>query len=262
MVRFLLVLSLLFSFLNADKFGSHEKLGEIVPLDLTFVNEKGGSVTLRKLMDGKPTILTLNYFRCAGVCTLQLNDLAKVLSSLKLTENKDYKVISVSFAEDEPYQLAATKRKNILASITRPFVADAWRFVIGENNSSAVLAKSVGFVYEKQVSPTGLAGYIHPAVSVVLSPEGKIVRYFNGVEQLPFDVKMSVLEAGDGKVGPDIAKTLLFCFAYDKESKNYVFAWGKILGIAMAIFVLGFFIYLILSGIKKEDHQIKGENDE
>ena len=78
MIRFLLVLSLLVSFSSAGSLGIQEKLGEMVPLDLTFLNEKSERVTLRELMDGKPTILTLNYFRCAGICTPQLNDLAKM----------------------------------------------------------------------------------------------------------------------------------------------------------------------------------------
>ncbi|MFK5938680.1 MAG: SCO family protein [Sulfurimonas sp.] len=279
MTRLILVLSLLISFVNADKLGTNERLGNMVPLDLTFINEKGKSVTLRKYMDGKPTILTLNYFRCAGICTPQLNDLARVFSSLELAENSDYKVLSVSFAESEPYQLAAAKRKNILASMTRPFVKDAWHFVIGENNSSGILAQSVGFSYEKEVSPTGLVEYIHPGVAIVLSPEGKVTRYLNGIDQLPFDVKMSLLEAADGKVGPTIAKTLLFCFAYDAENKKYVFMWEKVLGTGMTISVLLFFLYLLKTSRsqknlptreeyereqkkKEEDHQIKGENDE
>ena len=262
MTKYILVLSLLFTFLNASTLGTHEKLGEMVPLNLTFIDEKGKSVTLKKLMNGKPTILTLNYFRCAGICTPQFNDLAKVFSRLELAENTDYKVLSVSFAEDESYKIAAAKRKNILASMTRPYVADAWHFVIGENNSSGVLADKVGFAYEKQVSPSGLVEYIHPGVAIVISPEGKITRYLNGIDQLPFDVKMALIESADGKVGPTIAKTLLFCFAYDSENKKYVFMWEKIIGIVMSILVFGFFIYLARTGRREVNHQKKGENDE
>jgi protein SCO1/2 len=263
MTKYILVLSLLFTFLNASQLGTQEKLGAMVPLDLTFIDEKGKSVTLKKLMNGKPTILTLNYFRCAGICTPQFNDLAKVFSRLELAENTDYKVLTVSFAEDESYKIAAAKRKNILASMTRPFVEDAWHFVIGENNSSGILAESVGFAFEKQVSPTGLVDYIHPGVAIVISPEGKVTRYLNGIDQLPFDVKMALIESADGKVGPTIAKTLLFCFAYDSENKKYVFMWEKIVGIIMSVLVFGFFIYLAKTGRReKESNQKKGEIDE
>jgi len=260
--KLILIVCLLFSGLNASKLGIHEKLGDMVPLDLKFINEKGERETLKQLMDGKPTILTLNYYKCSGICTPQLNDLAKMLSKLDLAENTDYKVLTVSFAEEESSALAAAKRKNMLASMTRSYVADAWHFVVGENNSSGVLAKSVGFAYEKSVSPTGQVEYIHPGVAIVLSPEGKVTRYLNGIDQLPFDVKMALIEASDGRVGPTIAKTLLFCFAYDAANKKYVFVWEKIGAVVMLTIVFGFFIYLIKTGRKEEDHKKEGENDE
>ena len=259
--KFVLVLSLLFTLANSDTLGIKEKLGGMVPLDLTFINEKSKRVTLKELMDGKPTILTLNYFRCAGICTPQLNDLAKMLSRLDLAENTDYKVLTVSFAEDEPAELAAAKRKNLLASMTREYVSDAWHFVIGENNSSAVLADSVGFSFEKTVSESGRVDYIHTAALIILSPEGKVTRYLNGIEQLPFNAKLSLIEAAEGKIGSTIAKALPYCFAYDPKGKTYIFAWEKIAAVVMLTLVFGFFILLVKSG-RKEDHQKKGENDE
>ena len=197
----------------ATQLGINEKLGTMVPLDLTFLNEKGESKTLKELMNGKPTMISLNYFRCAGICTPQLADMAKMLGRLDLAENIDYKAITISFAEDETPKLAAAKRKTHLNTIKRDYVADAWHFVIGENNSSAKIAKAVGFSYEKSVSPAGIIDYVHPAALIMLSPEGKVTRYLNGIEQLPFDVKMALMEAGEGKMGPTIAKkfTLLFC---------------------------------------------------
>ena len=146
--------------------------------------------------------------------------------------------------------------------MSRPYVADAWHFLVGENNSSGILAKDVGFAFEKSVSPSGQVEYIHPGVAIVLSPEGKVTRYLNGINQLPFDVKMALIEAADGRVGPTIAKTLLFCFAYDAENKKYVFVWEKVGAVIMLTLVFGFFIYLVKTGRKEEDHQKKGENDE
>ena len=277
MTKFIVVLLLLITFLDAKSLGMHEKLGAMVPLDLTFLNEDGKNVTLRKLMNGKPTILTLNYYRCAGICTVQLNDLASVVSQLDLAENTDYKIVTVSFAEEEPYQLAAKKRKKIMASITRPFVEDAWHFVIGENNSSSKLADLVGYGFEKKVfKKTGLTEYVHPAATIILSPEGKITRYLDGIGELPFDVKMALIEAADGKVGPTIAKTLLFSFVYDAEKKKYVFAWEKVIGTGMSLAAIGLLIWLLLSARKsktplakeeyyakqEENHHKKGENDE
>ncbi|MBE0497877.1 MAG: SCO family protein [Campylobacterales bacterium] len=262
MQKVILLLLLSFNILYANALGINEKLGETVPLDLTFIDEKSNRVTLKQLMDGKPTILTLNYFRCAGICTPQLEDLAKMLGRLQLAENTDYKVLTVSFAEDETPDLAAAKRKNHLASMTRSYVADAWHFVIGENNSSHVLADKVGFSFEKTVTAQGQVDYIHAAALIILSPEGKITRYLNGIEQLPFDVKMALVESADGRVGPTIAKTLLYCFSYDPQGKKYVFMWEKVVGAVMLLIVFGFFIFLVKIGRKEDSNQNKGEKDE
>ncbi len=261
MKKLLMFLMLLVTVHAATQLGINEKLGTMVPLDLTFINEKGESVTLKKLMDGKPTMISLNYFRCAGICTPQLNDMAKMLGRLDLAENTDYKVLTIGFAEDEGYELAAAKRKTMLKTIQRDYVQDAWHFVVGENNSSAIVADKVGFTYEKTVSPAGVVDYIHPAALIMLSPEGKVTRYLNGIEQLPFDVKMALMEAGQGKVGPTIAKNLLYCFAYDPKAKTYIFKWEKIAGAVMTLIMLAFFIYLVRTSRREEDNQQnKGDN--
>jgi len=257
----LLLLLLLMVTIHADQLGVNEKLGAYVPLDLTFLDENGKSRTLKEYMDGKPTMITLNYFKCAGICGPQLADMAKMLSKLDLAENTDYKVLTISFAEDEPVELAKKKRAAYLNAITRDFVQDAWHFVIGENNSSGILAEKVGFTFKKDIGPNGAVSYIHPGTLIMLSPEGKVTRYLNGIGQLPFDVKMAVVEAGEGRVGPTIAKKLLFCFAYDPKGKTYIFKWEKVAGVVMTLMMLSFLVYLIMTSRRKEDdHQNKGEN--
>jgi len=266
MKKLLLLLLTLSALHSGEQLGVNEKLGQMVPLDLTFIDEKSNRVTLGKMMDGKPTIITLNYFRCAGICTPQLDDLSRTLRKLDLAENTDYKVLTISFAEDETPALAAAKRKNHLHAIQRDYVQDAWHFLIGENNSSAVLASKVGFTYQKTVSPAGVVDYIHPAALIILSPEGKVTRYLNGIDQLPFDVKMALVEASEGRVGPTIAKTLLYCFAYDPVGKKYIFVWEKVAATVMLIIVFGFFIYLIKLGRKEgtaeETEEIKQAREE
>jgi protein SCO1/2 len=246
--------------LNASDIGIKEKLGSMVPLDTVFINEDSKRVTLKELMDGKPTILTLNYYRCSGICTPQLNALAKVLGKLDLAENTDYKVVTVGFAENETPELARAKRKNQLESIGRAYVADAWHFVLGENNSSGVLADAVGFAFEKTVSPEGKVDYIHPSSLMVLSPEGKIVRYLPGINQSPIDVKMALTEASTGRVGATIPKAMLLCFAYDPQAKKYVFIWEKVAGVVMLVMVFGFFLYLVKLGRKEDDREIVEHN--
>ena len=262
MKKFLMFLMLSVT-VNATTLGINENLGAMIPLDLTFINEKGESKTLKELMDGKPTMISLNYFRCAGICAPQLEDMAKMLSRLDLAENIDYKALTISFAEDETPSLAKAKRETHLASMQRDYVADAWHFVIGENNSSGIIADKVGFTYEKTVSKAGVVDYVHPAALIMLSPEGKVTRYLNGIEQLPFDVKMALMEAGQGKIGPTIAKNLLYCFAYDPKAKTYTFKWEKIAATVMFAIMFIFFIYLVKTSRRDDDqenHQTKGDN--
>jgi protein SCO1/2 len=247
--------------LQAESLGVNEKLGEYVPLDLTFVDEDGKSRTLKEYMDGKPTIVSLNYFRCAGICTPQLQDMAKMLSRLDLAENTDYKALTISFAPDETPPLAKAKKKTHIESMERPFVQDAWHFVLSENNSSAIFADKVGFSYKKVVSQAGVTDWIHAATLIIISPEGKITRYLNGIEQLPFDVKMAVLESAEGKVGPTIAKSLLYCFTYDPKGKTYVFMWEKVAATVILIITIIFFIWLVKTGRRdQENHQNQRRN--
>jgi len=243
---------LLFTLPLFSDLGVIEKLGTTVPLDLTFLDENAKQVTLRELMDGKPTLLTLNYFRCAGICTPQLNDLAYSLNRVKLSENTDYKVISVDFAEEETPKLARTKKANILNTMNRAYVKNAWRFVIGENNSSGKLAESIGFAYKAVKMENGKMGYIHGAIIAVLSPEGKITRYLEGIRQLPADITLALNEAKEGKVGKTILKSNSpFCFTKTPEADHIVNTTTRIAGVMSVLLLLGFFFFYLRKTKKK-----------
>jgi protein SCO1/2 len=255
----LVLLSL--SIIQAENFGIEEKLGNHVSLDLTFIDEEGKSRTLREYMDGIPTVISLNYFRCSGICTPQLADMAQVLSKLTLSENTDYKALTISFDPTETPPLAQAKRKTHLDSMDRAYVQDAWHFLLSENNSSAILSKEVGFSYKKSISNAGVVDWLHAAALIVISPKGKVTRYLNGIEQSPFDLKMALLESSEGKVGQTIARTLLYCFAYDPKGKTYIFVWEKVAATVILIITLIFFLWLLKSGRKaQEDHQNQRRN--
>jgi protein SCO1/2 len=246
MKKYLLLIALLFNFLHADDLGVDERLGTTVPLELTFTNEQGKSVTLKKLMNSKPTLLTLNYFECAGICTPQLTEMAKMLSKLHLAENIDYKVVTVDFAESESVKLANGKKETMIQSMSRAYVKDAWHFVIGENNSSGKLAEAVGFKYKKVLNEQGRTmGYLHGATIIVLSPTGKIVRYLKGVEQLEADVAMAIKEASQEKVSTSIPKDSPFCFTERPSGDILVNKVTKSWMIFMLMVVIGLFVYLL-----------------
>jgi protein SCO1/2 len=255
----LLGVMLLFPAVLADeKVGLEEHPGGQVPMNVPFLDETGRTVTFGELMDGKPAILTLNYYGCPSLCTPQLNDLARSLVRVKLAENRDYRIITLSFDPSETPDKAAEKKAELLAAMPRPFDADAWKLLTGTEPNIRRVTQRVGFHYEKQVGPDGITQYMHPAVLVALSPEGKITRYLSGIKQLPFDIQMAMMEASEGKVRPTIAKTLLFCFAYDPKNKTYVFAAEKVGAVVLSLILAGFFLYLVRTGRKRPE---EGKDD-
>jgi len=264
-MKLFLLLLLLFSFANAEGTATEEKLGAMVPLNLKFINDEGEEKTLKQLMNGKPTLLTLNYYKCAGVCTTELADLADTLSKVDLQEGKDYQVLTVSFSETETPDLAKEKRTTILESITRPFTKSAWNFVLGKNGSSKKLVDAVGFNFKKSDLPSVATQYTHGTGVIVLSPEGQITRYLRGIIQLPIDVKMAVLDAAKGRVTPSIPKQLQSCSDYHPKEK-YVLPIEQIVGGIITFTIVGIFIFLFLTGKKnkvtrtKEEHYTKEEN--
>ena len=251
MKKYLLIVTLLVTFLNANTIGINEKLGAMVPMDLKFINEKGKTETLKELTQGKVTLLTMNYFKCSGLCTPQLNQLADMVGRLELAENTDYKVLTVDFDESETSDLAAAKRKTMLDSINRAYVRDAWHFVIGENNSSGILANTVGFSFKKQVSKTGKVDFMHAAALIVLSPEGKVTRYLYGINQLVADVQMAIEEAKKGKVEPAVTKEVPYCFSQQQKVEKDFYFGEKIAAVIMLILVFSLFFYLVKIGRKE-----------
>jgi len=246
MKKHLLFLLLTMQLFSNQTLGVEEKLGTTIPLNLTFIDEDNSSVTLKKLMDGKPTLLTLNYYKCAGICSPQLNKLADALSHVKLSENTDYKVITISFSETEKPSLARKKKKNTLHEMKRNYVQDTWHFVIGKNNSSGKLAEAVGFKYKAVKMENGATGYIHPAMTVVLSPKGKITGYLLGVNQLPADITMAIKEAKIGRTRKPILRSdAPFCFTETPAFDRAVNKMTRIAGVLSILLFLGFFFFFL-----------------
>jgi protein SCO1/2 len=196
--------------------GVDEKLGSTIPLDLVLKAEDGQPVSLRQLID-KPTILTLNYYRCAGICTPQLNGVAEVLNRTLAVPGKDFQVLTVSFDERDEPEVAAQKRTNYLGEITRPFPPAAWRFLTGPAATTKALADAVGFKF-KRVNDD----FVHAGAIIFLSPSGKVTRYMYGTTYLPADLQMAAQEAARGEAQPTINKFLKFCFSYDPAGRKYV----------------------------------------
>ncbi len=235
--------------------GVYENLGATLPLDLTFFNEYNTNQSLKQYISNTPTIITLNYFTCPSLCSPLLIGVADMLNKMDLKPYIDYKVLTISIDPNDTPKSALEKKKNILSIIKKDFPPQTWSFLTSNQKNIYEITDKLGFKYEKRVKD-GVVDYLHAGMIIVISPNGKIIRYLNGTDFLPFDVKLAIYEAKEERTGSTIAKTLLYCFAYDAKSKTYVFQAEKIIGTLILLIVISFFIYLIKTGRKKgDDHE-------
>ena len=227
--------------------GIDQKLGTRLPADITFADDDGRRVSLGDLeaaANGKPIIVALVYLRCPSLCTVVLNDTLNAIRVVPQNLGEQYNVWTISFDPKEGSDLASEKKKGYVASYlrTRPTVntaANGWHFLTGDAVNIARFTSAVGFHYKWD---EGTQQYIHPAGILILTPEGKIARYFFGVDYDPTDLRLSLVEASNGKIGSLTDKLLLFCYHYDPSTGKYglVIAKNLQLGAAVTLIVLGF----------------------
>ncbi len=229
----------------SEEVGIEEHLGDIIPLDLTFTDSSGTTLKLGDIIS-KPTVLTLVYFHCPTVCKPLLGAVVDGLDRIDNIPGKDYQAITISFNEKEDTEHAKTVKDSFIKRFNKPFPETAWHFMIGDAASIRKITAAVGFKYKRDGED-----FIHPTTMILLSPKGKITRYFNGMSYPPFDLKMGLLEASEGRTGPTINKLLLFCFRYDPEGKRYVFDILKVTGTITIFFGLIFVAWLVISTRKK-----------
>ncbi len=225
--------------------GFEEHLGAAVPLSTRLLDEQGAAVALADLVH-VPTLLALVYYRCPNACDYLLTGIAQTLAGLDARPGADYQVLTVSFDPREGPADARKAKQLALESIQKPYPAMAWRFLTGDADSVRGLADAVGFRYHANGKE-----FDHPLGLVVLSPQGKIVRYMTGTDFLPVDIRMSLLEASQGRVGPTIARVLRFCFSYDPQRHAFVFNTLKVSAVVVIALVGGFGLYLVLSGRRR-----------
>lgn len=228
--------------------GIDEKLGQKVPADITLIDETGKPVKLYDLANDKPVILTLVYYRCPGICSPLLTELAHIVDMLDLTIGKDYKIITISFNTAEDYLMASEKKKNYfgLMKNKKPLDSD-WRFLTADSINVAKITDVVGFRYIKQEND-----FVHAGALTMLSPDLKITRYLYGTDFLPFDVKMALMEASEGKIGSPISKIAKLCYSYDAEGRKYVLNVTRIAGSGILFLVAVFAAILVFSKRKKK----------
>ncbi|MGB0036629.1 MAG: SCO family protein [Candidatus Acidiferrales bacterium] len=224
--------------------GIDQKLNESIPLDLTFRDEGGKPVQLRQYFGQKPVILTLVYYNCPMLCTQVLNALNRSIKELPMDVGKQFNIVTVSIDPTERPVLAAAKQALYTGIYGRPGAAEGWHFLSGDEKDIKQLAASTGFRYAYDEQSKQFA---HASAIMVLTPKGKISRYFYGITYPPRDLRLGLVEASEGKIGSPVDQILLFCYHYDPVTGKYgllisrvVQAAGvfTVLGIALLVFML------------------------
>jgi protein SCO1 len=225
--------------------GIDERLGAVVPLDTAFRDEQGGPVRLAELA-GVPMVLSFVYYRCPNACDFLLTGIADVLREVPAVPGRDFRVITISVDPKETAADAQKAKRIGIESVQGPFPPDAWRFLTGDEGSIDAVADAVGFRFTSSGDD-----FDHPLGLVILSPRGKVVRYMNGAAFLPADLKMSLLEASTGTIGPTIGKVLRFCFRVDPQGRTLVFNTLKVTAVVTLTLAAAFVLYLVLSARAK-----------
>ena len=227
------------------RIGIDQKLDAQLPLDLQFRDESGKTVRLGQYFGEKPVVLSLVYYECPMLCTLVLNGMVRTFRTLEFEVGKEYDVVTVSIDPKETPELAKAKKEQYVESYRRAGAKTGWHFLTGSESSIRQLADTVGFHYTYD-EKTGQFG--HASAIMVVTPTGRLAKYFYGVEFPPRDLRLGLVEASANKIGSPVDQILLYCLHYDPMTGKYGIVIKNVLrltGLA-TVALLGTFIGLML----------------
>jgi protein SCO1 len=225
-----------------------QRLDQPLPLDATFRDEDGRTVRLGDYFGKRPVVLAFVYFECPMLCTQVLNGLTTSLTVLTETVGREFDVVAISFDPRETPALASGKKKSHLDRYKRPESAQGWHFLTGDEASIKAVTGAAGFHYAWDERSQQFA---HPSGIVVATPEGKIARYFFGVDYSARDVKFALVEASSGRIGNAIDQLLLYCYHYDPATGSYGFVAMGAVRVGGALTVLALVSFVLVS-IRRE----------
>lgn len=236
--------------------GIDQKLNAQVPLDLTFRDETGKTVKLGDYFGDKPVILALVYYECPMLCTQELNGLLRSLQNIPLDIGKQFNVVTVSFNPHETAGLAANKKKVYVGIYGRPGAAAGWHFLTGDEGPIEKLTGAVGYHYAFDPASDQ---YAHATAIMLLTPQGKISRYFYGIDYPSRDLRLSLVEASNNKIGSPVDQVLLYCYHYDPTTGKYGMVIANVLRLAasVTILVLGGFLWMMFRNERRTGTEVR-----
>ena len=203
------------------KVGIDQNLGAQVPLDAEFKNENGETVKLGSYFGNKrPVILAMVYYECPMLCNEVLNGLTGSLKGISFDAGKDFDVVAISFdtRENEKPDLAKNKKASYVARYGHAGAENGWHFLTGEQSEIDKVAQAVGFNYYWDARSEQFA---HAGGIMILTPDGKVSRYFYGIDYAPGDLKLGIIDSGEGKIGNAVERLYLYCYHYDPATGTY-----------------------------------------
>lgn len=226
------------------KVGLVQKLNGQLPLDAAFLDETGKPVHLGDyFQDAKPVVLALVYYKCPMLCNLELDGTFAALKNISLTPGADYRVVALSFDSRETPQLAAAKRDTYLKKFSKPEAAAGIHFLTGQRADIERVTDAAGFhfVYDKRQDQ-----FAHASGIMVATPHGRLARYFYGIHYNERDLRLSLVEASEEKIGSPADEIILFCFHYDPTTGKYGLAIMNLLRAAGGLTAIALFGWLFL----------------
>jgi protein SCO1/2 len=231
-----------------------QKLGAPVPLDAEFRDEAGRTVQLKDYFGRRPVILSLVYYNCEDLCPLVLEGLVRSLRPLAFNIGDQFDVLTLSFDSRDTPALAAAKKHDAIKQYARPGAADGWHFLTGDETAIRRLAEAVGFRYSYERDKDRFG---HAAGIILLTPAGKVARYFYGIEFSPRDLRLGLIEASANKIGSPIDQLLLFCYHYDPATGNYSLLITNIIRLAAAATVLALVAFIVLMLRRERNRRLR-----
>ncbi len=223
-----------------------QRLNQQVPLQLLFHDERGQSVTLGEFFEpGRPVILSLVYFDCRMICSQTLSSLSATLRHLKFDPGQQFEVLTISFNPREKSEQAAAAKSKYLEMYGRAGSANGWRFLTGDESSIDTLANAVGFHFRWDPRTQQFA---HATGIMLLTPEGRISRYYYGTQYFASDLRLGLIEASKNEIGTLADQIVLYCYHYDPRTGRYgviVFRVMQISGGLTLALVAGFIIFFV-----------------
>jgi protein SCO1 len=234
-----------------NKVGITQRLNEQIPPEIVFRDESGRAVRLGEYFGKKPIVLSLVYFECPSLCTLVLNGELQTMKAMSLDLGKDYEAVTVSFEPKDTPALAKAKRDVYAGQYGRPGARENWHFLTGDQKSIDELTQAAGFQYAWDPSS---GQYAHAAAIMVLTPEGRIARYFYGIEYPVRDLRLGLVEASAGKIGNPTDQVLLYCYHYDPVTGKYGLVVMNVVRLAGALTVLALGLFLFVMFRRERKH--------